>query len=211
MKTIYSRLHQSLALFAACFLTLPVAYAQQKWVNYTYAAFFGNLAFEGDDVWVATQGGLVQVNRISGAKQVYLPTNSGLKGATVWDVLVDKEGVKWIGTEQGGLLGYDDTSWEQYREVNTGDTLIYIENLRQDTSGRLWFTSRVNGDCNGCNKLLYLEDGRFHRVPNVPGIGTARYFKFLAPDNEGNMWAAAHSTVAKIKNDTTFTSVVDKG
>ncbi len=204
MKPNYFPSRRVAALFAACFFTFHLAHAQQKWANYTYAAFFGNLAFEGDEVWVATQGGLVRTNRISGAKQVYLPTNSGMKGSSVWDVLVDTSGVKWIGSEEGGLLRYDGVNWQQYQYINTGDTLIYVTDLHQDTRGRLWFTSQVNGTCHGCNKLFYMENGQFHRVPNMTGVDTDPYFRYLAPDNDGNMWAATGTTIAKIQSDTSF-------
>ncbi len=184
--------------------TFHTTYAQQKWANYTSDVIWGKVAFEGDNVWLPTQGGLIQINRSSGAKQVYLPSNSGLKGSSVMSVLVDTGGVKWIGSEQGGLLRFDGTNWTQYSTINTGDTLINIKDIHTDTQDRLWLISWVNGNCSGCSKLMYLENGQFHKVPNPPGVGSATSFRYLVPDNAGNVWAATQTSITKIQNDTSF-------
>ena len=45
---------------------------------------------------------------------VFNKTNSELTDNNVIKLLIEPNGMKWIGTERGGLINYDDEKWEIY-------------------------------------------------------------------------------------------------
>ncbi|MHA2277644.1 MAG: two-component regulator propeller domain-containing protein [Candidatus Kariarchaeaceae archaeon] len=51
---------------------------------------------------------------------VYNTSNSGLPDDEVTSLCIDKNGNKWIGTDDGGLTKFDGNVWIVYNESNSG-------------------------------------------------------------------------------------------
>ena len=53
-------------------------------------------------------------------------------------IAIDGSGNKWIGTDGGGLVKFDDTSWTVYNTSNSGLPDNYIHSIAIDGSGNKW-------------------------------------------------------------------------
>jgi signal transduction histidine kinase/ligand-binding sensor domain-containing protein len=146
------------------------------------------------DIWVRTQGGLDRFRDIA------VPTASriqGLSNSGAHAVQATPDGSIWMGTPDGldrwmnghvtvyrsrGGLGRR-RSDEQERSTdgqlteitNTGLT-GEVNSLGQDDRGGLW-ASTSDG-------VFYFKDGRFVRVPRVPG----EYTSSISGDGHGDVW-----------------------
>jgi diguanylate cyclase (GGDEF)-like protein len=78
----------------------------------------------------------------------------GLKNLNVDSLLQDRDGLMWMGTDNG-LFRYDGSRFQQFSTAE-GLTNPYVIALAQDPTGRLWV-----GTGGG---LFYREDGRFKEV-----------------------------------------------
>ncbi|MBS1515080.1 MAG: T9SS type A sorting domain-containing protein [Bacteroidetes bacterium] len=70
-------------------------------------------------IWAGSLGYLYKIN--GNNLFVYDSTNSPIKSNwIIFDIQIDKNGVKWIGTYRGGLLRFDGTNWTVYNMSNSG-------------------------------------------------------------------------------------------
>ena len=123
-------------------------------------------------VWAAT------VNGLDRFRDVPVPTISvkqGLSNATVWSILAAKDGSVWVGTRDG-LNKWHDGQITIYRKRGGGSPEDAMGSLFRDDRGRIW-VSTLQG-------IVYLENGQFIPVADVPG-GVVRSF---AGDEAGNLW-----------------------
>ncbi len=116
-----------------------------EWINYNYGGAVTALAEEGDYMWVGTTGGLVKIDQATGETDFYDPINSDLPHSHVTQVVVDEAGLKWIGTEVGGLASFDGTSWVVYNQVNSGLLNNTILDIAIDSNGTKWIGSYWGG------------------------------------------------------------------
>jgi len=76
----------------------PVPLSQESWTTYSNADFVFSIAFEGDDLWLSTQGGVLLVDPADQTCLKYTSSNSGLVSSFVRAVAIDSSGNKWFGT-----------------------------------------------------------------------------------------------------------------
>src|SRR5215469_7833219 len=147
------------------------------------------------DIWVRTQGGLDRF------RDVAVPTASrtpGLSNSGAHSVQATPDGSVWIGTPDRlyrwenadvtiypsrGALGRSRRSTEQELSANGHLTEIAnsglsgdVASLGQDDRGRLWVSTS--------DRVFYFENGRFVRVPGIPG----EYTSSISGDGRDNVW-----------------------
>ena len=147
------------------------------------------------DIWVRTQGGLDRF------RDVALPNASrtlGLSNSGAHSVQATPDGSVWIGTPDRlyrwenadvtiypsrGALGRSRRSTEQALSANGHLTEIAnsglsgdVASLGQDDRGRLWVSTT--------DRVFYFENGRFVRVPGIPG----EYTSSISGDGRDNVW-----------------------
>jgi ligand-binding sensor domain-containing protein len=86
--------------------------ADGEWIAHTNGNEINGLAVEGDNIWAATQGGVVRWDRTDGTYVKYT-TSDGLADNLVNGAAIDSEGHRWFGT-WGGVCEYDGSSWTTY-------------------------------------------------------------------------------------------------
>jgi uncharacterized repeat protein (TIGR01451 family) len=177
---------------ALCCTFAAVVSAQSKWANYVTDQNIYDVVPADDQLWVATQGGLVSVDRQTGSRQAFLPSNSPVRGHGMMDVAIDKNGVKWLGGLNGGLFRFENGNWEQFHYINTGDTLIEIFNIQIAQDGKVWFISNINNDCSGCRKLFSFDGTSFTRHDQNLGplVSSGSYVSDFAIKDNGEIWIA---------------------
>lgn len=181
------------------FLFLSVnLFAQSSWVNYANDHNIYDLAIENDQLWVGTQGGLIQIDIQTGEKEIYQAWNSGLRGTGIKEVEIAANGMKWLGGENAGLFSFDGNNWEHYYEINTGDTLVEVVDLQLDLNDNPWFISNINDNCVGCKKLISYNGSEFINHSNFliiePSLERMVDFAFI---DTVEMWIAYRKGIVK--------------
>lgn len=166
-------------------------HAQPQWINYANDFIISDIEWEGNDLWVCTQGGLVKIDTITRRKETFQAWNSGLRGTGVTELEISHDGTKWIGGENGGLFKYDRGKWEQYYYINTGDTLVQIQELKLDADGNPWFFSNINGNCQGCRKLISYDGDKFlNHDTQIDKPGNGGWLRDLEINKSGDVWVS---------------------
>ncbi len=97
---------------------------------------FVTFTIEGDDIWIGTKNdGVVLWNQDVGVKQV-LTVADGLVDPRINSIVIDHNGIKWFGTENG-LSRFDGTNWTTFTEDN-GLTYHATNSLAIDHDNTLW-------------------------------------------------------------------------
>ncbi len=105
-----------------------------------------DIAHEGDYVWCATLGdGVLRYNKTNRSYTQYT-TENGLPGNNsddnnIYDIAVDKKGLKWIGTDRS-LIRYDDVEFTQIISLVEDTPYFDVYDIEIDHDGSVWFVSR---------------------------------------------------------------------
>lgn len=125
---------------------------------------------QGGVIWIGTKAGLNSFDPDSGVFTRYGPDSqidAGPGDSWVRSLLVDHQGVLWVGTSRGGLSRFDPTSksfrhFEHDADDNRSISSNRVEVIFEDDEKRLWI-----GTNSGLN-LLNRETGEFRSYRNDP-------------------------------------------
>ena len=74
---------------------------------------------------------------------VFNKTNSALTDNNAIKLLIEPNGMKWIGTERGGLINYDDEKWEIYQTENSNIPHNSIYAIVIDKNKNKWIANSI--------------------------------------------------------------------
>lgn len=117
-----------------------------EWMNFAYSSAPGALCCNGDDIWIGSHGGLIQMNRFTGERTMY-NSASGLPGLSVNDILFDIDGKLWAAVWEGGIASFDSESWTVFNPENGSFPSEYVWCLHIDKQGVLWAGTSIAGLC----------------------------------------------------------------
>jgi serine/threonine protein kinase/ligand-binding sensor domain-containing protein len=130
-------------------------------------------------VWFGGQSRALRFNPVTGDWQEFDTTPDGIPDRVVTDIMEDEDGL-WFSTYGGGVVFYDGSRWETWTtDEDLGGN--WIEAIRQDKDGALWFThpgtglSRYEPDRDTWQ--IFGESEGALDWPSIPGV-----------DSEGNLW-----------------------
>ncbi|UXI66888.1 two-component regulator propeller domain-containing protein [Tahibacter amnicola] len=101
--------------------------------------------------------------------------DQGLSNLTVWALRQDRQGLLWVGTENG-LMRYDGRRFDVFGP-DDGLPNSSINHLAEDPEGVLWVATTRG--------LAFRNEGRFVRAPGLPGVNILA----LAVGPGGHLWA----------------------
>jgi ligand-binding sensor domain-containing protein/serine phosphatase RsbU (regulator of sigma subunit) len=105
-------------------------------------------------------------------------TQDGLPSATIYEIIQDKRGYIWLGTDNG-LAIYDGSKFETYTKKN-GIAGNIIRSVFEDKSGKIWI---------GTNEGISVYDGyRFTNLTKKDGI-FGKTVLCIFQDSKGRIWA----------------------
>ena len=159
---------------------------------------------QGDDtLWVATQGGLICLDRNSGNRQYYNATNSPLRGSFVEDVFVDDESTIWLGSSNAGLFSIENGKWTQYYDLGE-DTIFQVRQITKLDNGEIWFQGNRTRNCSGCMEL-YCKKGdniynysEIRKAYNIQELWVHSY----AMQEDGSAWMITRDGLVRFKDST---------
>ena len=116
----------------------PLALAQSgdAWRAYPEISVVQALVAAGNEVWAATDGGVLRWNRTDGAYMWYT-TADGLVSNQVQAIALDEAGRPWVGTPRG-VSRFEGQAWTTY---TSAEGLIDndVHAIALDDAGQLWF------------------------------------------------------------------------
>jgi ligand-binding sensor domain-containing protein len=178
-------------LFIFCFISFfSSLYSQYPdWINYTRAETITSLCAENNFIWVGSyNGGLIKVDKATGAVDFYNKANSGLPGNTVYTVFKEYAGSKWIGTFYG-VATLDGTSWTIYDSSNSDLPHNRVNTITEDDSSNIWIgTGYGLAKFDGSVWTVYTSSNS-----DLPSNG----IKVIEFDDFGNLWIATSYGLAK--------------
>ncbi len=130
--------------------------------------------------------------------QIFNTSNSGLPSNNLGRVVIDEDGTKWIGTDDG-LAKFDGTNWTVYNTSNSGlPDSDMSSNIAIDQDGVLWFGAKYYG--------LVKFDGTNCTIYNSSNSGLPNNFIYtIAIDGDGVKWIGTGVGLAKF-DGTTWTT-----
>lgn len=135
-------------LFAAAILGLLAAAGASaqwpNWYNYTDGRVVKVVLNDGSSMWAGCEGGgLVKIEKSTGARTYFNTANSGLRGMSILDIKKDAGGLLWIGTDGGGLVSFDgNATWTWYKTSNSGIPSNTVDDIAVDNAGNIWMATR---------------------------------------------------------------------
>ena len=148
-----------------------------------------DIAAYDNEVWLATKGGAVLLDKTSCNRVAkYTPTD-GLANSEVNAISISTSGKKWFGTYGGGLSSFDGTEWKTFNSTSGINT--FIKSIIVDKNSKLWvgtwtagiYTSSDNGNT-------------WTRYSTSEGLASNSVYNMVVDDG-GYLWAATRGGLAK--------------
>lgn len=157
-----------------------------NWINYTSKNEVSDILSDGEYLWIATEGGLIKLNK-STKEKIFYDRTGGLPDNHLKSLAKDKEGNIWVTSKYYGVGKFDGTKWQTYKESNSG------------ISSQQWCTAiTIDEDNNkwiGCLLALNKFDGKNWQSWTTPSSELANRWLLYALtfDNDNTLWVGAES------------------
>ena len=176
----------SVLTLGGCTSSKPSAPTRPVWTHYGISASVFALAFEGNDVWVGTDQGLIRYDLIQDRIVTRYDSKNGLVSDIVTTVKIDSRGNKWIGTHGGGLSKFDGKSWRSYTVPDLADPYVY--DILFDRTGRMWVANWKG--------VSILDGAEWKSYTKADGI-IDDWVYALTMDHDGVIWMGTEGGVTR--------------
>jgi ligand-binding sensor domain-containing protein len=133
----------TLIIFLSVFYVF-ISFAQSNDWEYLPKSYVTTcFAEEGDFIWIGDYSGVVKMNRTTGEKTYYNKATCAIPIHTILCMAIDKNGVKWFGTQEHGLIRFDDKNWSFFDMVNSPLPDPTISKLVVDAENNLWIGGNI--------------------------------------------------------------------
>lgn len=152
---------------------------ESLWSNWSIGAIIKALLIDGDYLWIGTSDGVIRYNKKSDGQVVYT-TKDGLRSQSILSIARDRDGIKWFGTNGGGLTSYDGKRWKSY---DSKDGLVdeYVWSIAFEPDGTMWV-----GTWYGVNKIRKVDEKPWGRYTLEVLANEWVYVTMI--DKEGTKW-----------------------
>ncbi|MFH1052207.1 MAG: two-component regulator propeller domain-containing protein [bacterium] len=146
-----------------------------------------------ENKWLSTYSGLYKFDSLNAIK--YNTSNSGLSyWKRINDIAIDKNGVKWIGTINGGLLKFDNNGWLLFNRDNSPLKRNDIEYITIDSNGIKWIGNLTEG-------IIKYDDINWTYYDTSNSLLPDNHTGKVKIDKFGVKWLFTGSKIIKIYND----------
>jgi ligand-binding sensor domain-containing protein len=177
-------------------------FGQEYWENMVVPEQVNDVLETSSTIWMATNGGLVAVDKQSKAVSQFTKTNGGLPSNRVEGVAIDNSGNLWIGTYSMNLAKYNGTSWTSVPYPTSFPSTIKTHSIRFDQNNVLWA---------GTSHGLVKYDGTNWDLFNVSSTGVNFFFDAwdIEIDAQGNIYTVSSNVIRF--NGTTWEDISTSG
>ena len=165
------------------------------WTIYTDGNTVEQVFIKGNDLWAATEGGVVEWNMATGTYQKYT-TYDGLVSNYVSGITQDKAGNLWFVTR--GVNEYNGRSWQNLSEIpdiDINNLLISVTAIALNNKNNIYI-----GMSDGS---IYLFNGKYQQIKSpheTPAPVTS--IEALALDNNNNIWSISSEGIQRYNGKT---------
>jgi branched-chain amino acid transport system substrate-binding protein len=185
----------------------PVLHPQ--WTSYTQANFANDLLRLGDDLWAATDGGVLRWD-LSGETCLKYTPEHGLASGFVSSVAADGEGVLWFGTYYDGVSRFDPLTEEDAWTTYTTEDGLASDEIRAvavEGQGALWFATEGGG----VSRFDPLAGGKAWTTYTAEdGLASDNVYA-IAVGDDGVLWFGTDLGVSSYDGDEWTTYTVEDG
>jgi len=171
-----------------CMFTVSIIVSQNapKWENFTSIENANSVVADDDYIWVATYGGLIRVNKLTGEKTVFTKSNSGLPSNELNIVKIDTQGNLWVGTANQGLVKFDGENWFVFNTTNSELPHNNINNIKCYHNSTVICTNEgyVTIDSEG-DWDVYTSNNSGLNDDNIKSAGNVGDDKFIGSASDG--------------------------
>lgn len=164
-----------------------------SWVNFTNGDRVGSVGGLAATLWVATNGGIVALDKTSGLRTFYTRANSGLTGNYVATLHAAADGELWVlqndHSGRRGLLQFDGLSWTMYEHDSPALPFPPVRMLT-DNLGALWIQAAWDPDHGRIARRVGSEWCVTETATGLEGW----YVSAVAREGQSNLWLAVFPT-----------------
>lgn len=177
-------------------LTLPSANPPAGWTNWSSGNTIYALSIWNNTLFSAGPGGLTVWDRQTGQSSRITAAN-GLPGSEAYAVLVDPQGVLWVGTDNG-LGRWDGSAWKTFDQDGELDSDIVT--VLAQIGGQVCAGTHYAGFDGG--GLQCYDGARWRAVPDIPSTSDDRpdtisyNVTTLLEDGQGAYWVGTSDGLA---------------
>lgn len=202
---LFKILFISLLIFSVLLLAPGGAMAQTdpypNWENFVDGGDINDIETEQSTMWVASTAGLMEYDRNTGQKTYYRNGNSGLAATYVYDVEIDVQGNKWLGTYRG-LFKYDGNSFTQMDTASSAIPGNAVTCVAIDSAGNIWTGFQREGmakyDGNSWTSFDTVNSG-------IPGY----WVNGITFDSKNNLWVTTYNNGFAMYDNSTWQVYTD--
>ncbi len=176
---------RSYTIVVFIFLSALSSYSQSQWQNHTGINYISEVESGGKVTYVCDRGGLLAYDLEFGTERKFTSGNSGLRGAGSKEIEINDDGTMWIAPYRGGLSYFDGKKFQHFYHINTGDTLISVNDLVAYNNQVFFRSPGYNYDLH-VNGELYSYDGKQFKDHSGTELGNASH---VAYDPNGILYA----------------------
>lgn len=177
---------KTLVTFLSCFFLINLS--AQDWKTFTNHKQVFDIEKEGNTLWIATSGGLLNWNLQTNA-YYKLTTEDGLISNYINQIAIDAEGKKWLATSHGVSVidGANITNYNSDNGLHTND----VNSVVIDSQGNKWFAAKSSSGHSAVSKLD--NQGVWLTIPESINFAPT----CLAVDSSDNIFIGRHYQIAK--------------
>jgi ligand-binding sensor domain-containing protein/serine phosphatase RsbU (regulator of sigma subunit) len=157
------------------------------------------MALYFNDLWVATEGGLIKKN-LSTHQTEYFNTRNGLKHNSIYAIKLLKDGSIVLGSHSNELTVIKDEEISHLMIADL-DQLMDIVDIEIDGNNNLWLASQGNG-------VYKQEADSFIHVSSENGL-KSDYCYSIVSDNKNGVWVGHRGGLSRINKDSLSVQVFD--
>ncbi len=181
---------KNLLTILCCFFLLNLS--AQDWKTFTNHKNVLDIEKEGNTLWIATSGGLLNWN-LQTETYYKLTTEDGLISNHINEIAIDADGKKWLATSLGVSVidGANITSYNSDNGLHRNDVVSVVV----DSEGNKWFATKSKFGHSGLSKLD--NQGNWSTIPE------SIYFAAtcLAVDSSDNIYIGRNAQIVKYTSD----------
>ncbi len=121
----------------------------------------------------------------------FLDVEQGLPSSYIWVSFLDSRGNMWFGTEGGGVVSYDGSTYRIFT-TEQGLSNNSVRVIFEDHDGQMWFGTHGGG-------LTRYDGSFFYQYNNENGL-VGNYITSITEDENGVLWIGTLTGISKLKN-----------